>query len=90
MKIKFFDERAQEGETFHYEKRHRPVCRASQSRQRSDSRSNSHSAASTMACTVDEIALQYANEYTENVHCYVNNIHTDGRRNSPVSVSARP
>jgi DNA gyrase subunit B len=75
VRIIFKDQRTGEGEEFHYERgliefiEH--LNRASEV---------IHSDVIYMKTEVEdvqiEVALQYANEYTENLHAYVNNIHT--------------
>jgi DNA gyrase subunit B len=73
--IGFFDARNNEGEEFHYE---RGIVEFVEHLNRASEPIH------TDVCYLEgeaegvgfEIALQYSNEYTENVHSYVNNIHT--------------
>jgi len=77
VKIVFKDERSGEGETFQYE---RGIVEFVEFLNRASDALHKdvisiHSYDEDTNTTV-EVALQYAGEYTENVHCYVNNINT--------------
>jgi DNA gyrase subunit B len=75
VRISFFDERNGEGEEFHYE---RGIVEFVEYLNRASE--PIHADVVYQEGELDgvgfEIALQYSGEYTENVHSYVNNIHT--------------
>jgi DNA gyrase subunit B len=75
VRINFFDARNDEGEEFHYE---RGIVEFVEHLNRASEPIHSDVCyASGEAEGVGfEIAIQYSSEYTENVHSYVNNIHT--------------
>jgi len=75
VRIKFFDERVGEGDEFYYE---RGIIEFVEFLNRASE--VLHKDVISITGEVDEIgfeiALQYSGEFTENVHSYVNNIHT--------------
>lgn len=75
VRIKFFDERINEGDEFYYE---RGIVEFVEHLNRASDPAHPdvlliEDSRDGVRC---EVALQYTNEYTENVHSYVNNIHT--------------
>lgn len=75
VRIKFYDERVGQGDEFYYE---RGIIEFVEFLNRASE--VLHKDVISMTGEVDEIgfeiALQYSGEFTENVHSYVNNIHT--------------
>jgi len=75
VRIKFFDERIGEGEEFCYE---RGIVQFVEHLNRASDALHREVIffAGEMDGVAYEIAMQYASEFTENLHSYVNNIHT--------------
>jgi DNA gyrase subunit B len=75
VRIKFFDERVSEGEEFHYE---RGIVEFVEYLNRASEvlHADVIHCAGTQDGVEFEISLQFTNELTENMHTYVNNIHT--------------
>ncbi len=75
VRIKFYDERVSEGDEFYYE---RGIIEFVEHLNRASDAL--HSDVIHFEGNVEgvgyEVAMQYSGEYTENVHSYVNNIHT--------------
>ncbi|MCH2126001.1 MAG: DNA gyrase subunit B [Pirellulaceae bacterium] len=75
VRIKFYDDRIKEGDEFHYE---RGIIEFVEHLNRASN--PIHSEVIHLRGETDgvgyEIAMQYTNDFTENIHSYVNNIHT--------------
>jgi DNA gyrase subunit B len=74
VKIKFIDDRSGDGETFLYEKG--IIQFVEHLNRASDSIHDPIHIYGDFDGVTVEVAFQYANEFTENIHCYVNNINT--------------
>src|SRR4029453_6687883 len=75
VRIIFKDERTGESEEFHYERGVIEFIEYLNRASEAAHREGVYFKAEAEEVQI-EVALQYANEYTENLHAYVNNIHT--------------